>query len=277
MTIGRRDFLALAAGACAAPAISRSSGAGETRNGRPIKLGVASYSLRKLPLDRMIEACRALEVKHVTLKDVHVPTDPPEATEAARKKIEAAGLTIMGGGTITLKKDEAQVRKAFEYAKRAGFPLIVAAPETDALDIVEAMVREYGIKVAIHNHGPEDKHFPAPQDALRQVRNRDRRLGLCMDIGHAARAGADIVQSAYEAGDRLLDLHLKDLKRRTDKDSQTEVGKGVLDIPGLFKALRKIGFAGHAALEYEINEDDPVPGMKESLAYMRGVLAGLDA
>jgi sugar phosphate isomerase/epimerase len=241
-----------------------------------LKLGLASYSVRKFTLDQALEMCKEMGLRYINLKDVHLPmTDSPEAILAARKKIEAAGLTIMGGGTITLKNDPAQVRKAFEYARQAGFPLMVAAPEPEAFDVIEKMIQEFGIKVAIHNHGPEDKSFPAPQDALKKLSGRDPRFGLCMDIGHATRAGVDPVRSVDECKERLLDLHVKDLKDKTDRDSQTEVGKGVLDIPGLFRALRKIGFNGHVGLEYEINADNPLVGMKESFAYMRGVLAAI--
>ena len=143
----------------------------------------------------------------------------------------------MGGGTITLKNDPAQIRKAFEYAKAGGFPLIVAAPEPAALDAIETAIKEFDIKVAIHNHGPEDKFFPAPQDAYKLLKGRDKRFGLCMDIGHTARAGVDPVKTVDECQDRLLDVHVKDLKDKTNKESQTEVGKGALDIPGLFRAL----------------------------------------
>jgi sugar phosphate isomerase/epimerase len=245
-------------------------------SGHPLKLGVASYSLREFPLDRALEMCRALEVSYINLKDVHLPrTEPAEATRATCERIRAAGLTILGGGTITMKKDPAQLRRDFEYAKAAGFPLVVAAPEPDALDLVEGLAREFDIKVAIHNHGPEDKFFPAPQDAYKAVRSRDARLGLCMDVGHALRAGADPVQTARDLRDRLYDIHLKDLRDKGDRDSQTEVGKGLVDVPGLFAALREIRYEGHVGLEYEINAKDPLGGMKESFAYMRGVLDGL--
>jgi sugar phosphate isomerase/epimerase len=273
----RRTFLAVGAAAAIAPALSGGTPAGPRARAHRLKVGLASYSLRKLTLDQVLDACKDAEIAYVNLKDVHLPmTDPPEKIEATRRKIEAAGLTIMGGGTITLKNDETQVRKAFEYARHAGFPLIVAAPEPAAFDVIEKTIQAFGIKVAIHNHGPEDKFFPAPQDALRRLQGRDRRFGLCMDIGHTARAGADPVAAVDECKERLLDLHLKDLKDKTAKDSQTEVGKGVLDIPGLFRALQKIGFTGHAGLEYELNPDSPVVGMKESFAYMRGVLDAIE-
>lgn len=239
----------------------------------PLKLGLASYSTRKLTLEQTLELCREIALRHIHIKDVHLPVaDSPEAAAAARAKIQAAGIELMGGGTITLKNDPAQVRSMFEYARRAGFPLIVAAPEPAAFDTIEAMIEEFDIRVAVHNHGPEDKFFPAPQDALRLLQGRDKRFGVCMDIGHAVRAGADPVKSVDDCGERLLDLHVKDLRDKKDKDSQVEVGRGALDIPGLLRALVKARFAGHVALEYEINAESPQVGIKESIAYLRGVM-----
>jgi sugar phosphate isomerase/epimerase len=273
----RRSFLTtttLAAAAVAA-ASTRSGATPSGPRGKAyrLRLGLASYSTRKLTLDQTLELCRDADIAYINLKDVHLPmTDSPEAIAAARAKIEAAGVRIMGGGTITLKNDPAQVKQAFEYARLGGFPLIVAAPELAAFDTIEKAIQEFDIKVAVHNHGPEDKAFPAPQDAYRLLKGRDKRFGLCMDIGHATRAGVDPVKTVDEVQDRLLDVHVKDLKDKTNKDSQTEVGKGALDIPGLFRALLKIGFPGHVALEYEINAEDPRVGIRESFSYMRGVL-----
>ena len=201
--------------------------------------------------------------------------DPPEKTRALRAKIEAAGIAIMGGGTITIPNDPAQIRKEFEYAKNAGFPLIFVDPQPAALDTIEKMVKEYDIRCAIHNHGPEDTRWPRPQDAYAAVRSRDKRLGLCIDIGHTMRTGTDPVQACRECRDRLYDMHVKDLLAATDKESQTEVGRGVIDFPGLFKTLIEIGYQGQVGLEYEINAKNPLPGMIESMAYMRGVLAAV--
>jgi sugar phosphate isomerase/epimerase len=273
----RRTFLATAVGAAAAPALSLSLPTPVSAKTRRLKLGLASYSVRKFTLDQALEMCKEMDVSYINLKDFHLPmTDSPEAIAAARKKIEAAGLTIMGGGTITLKNDAEQLRKAFEYAKAAGFPLMVVAPEPAAFNLIEEAIKEFDIKVAIHNHGPEDKSFPAPQDAYKLLKGRDPRFGLCMDVGHTTRAGVDPVKTVDECKDRLHDLHVKDLKNKTDRESQTEVGKGLLDIPGLFRALLKIGYAGHVGLEYEINETNPLVGMKESFAYMRGVLDAIE-
>jgi sugar phosphate isomerase/epimerase len=278
----RRTFLATAAAALAAPTLTDTLAFAGGQPPKPapaggLKIGVASYSLRKFTLDQTLEILKDMKVQYANFKDVHLPrTDPPETIKANRQKIEAAGITIMGGGTITWKDDnEAEIRKDFEYAKLAGFPLIVCSPNPQAIGTIEKVVKEFDIKIAIHNHGPEDKWYPTPKDALAVLKNRDPRMGCCMDIGHATRGGADIVDSVKLLGPRLLDLHMKDLASKTAKDSQVEVGKGVLDIPGLFRALLRTKFAGHVGLEYEINEASPQVGMKESLAYERGVHAAL--
>jgi len=277
--VSRRTFLGTAAATSAWTAVggvSTGVNVGAMARPEPLKLGVASYSFRNFPLDRALEMAKTLGVKYMTFKDVHLPrTDPPETTKALRAKIEAAGITIMGGGTITLPNDPAQIRKDFEYAKNAGFPLIFISPDPGAMDTIEQMAKEFDIKAVIHNHGPEDKVWPRPQDAYAAVKNRDKRLGLCIDIGHTLRTGTDPVTAVRECRDRLYDMHVKDLANTTDKESQVAVGRGVIDFPGLFRTLIDIGYQGQVGLEYEIHADDPLPGMIESIAYMRGVMASL--
>jgi sugar phosphate isomerase/epimerase len=278
--LSRRQFVASTAGAAAWTAIgSRADAArAELPSGRdaPLKIGVASYSMREFPLDQALDMARALGVRCMTFKDVHVPrTNPPEATRAVRAKIEAAGITIMGGGTITIPNDAAQIAREFEYAKDAGFPLIFISPDPAALDTVERYAKTYDIRAAIHNHGPEDKWWPRPQDAYAAVKSRDARLGLCIDIGHTLRTGTDPIQACRECRSRLYDMHVKDLAVKTDEKSQTEVGRGVIDFPALLRTLVEIGYQGQVGLEYEINAKSPLPGMIESIAYLRGVLAGV--
>ena len=290
-SLPRRAFLTVAATGLAGAALAgctsaqplggaMSSSAGVSPNPMmpgAIKLGVASYSLREFPLDKALEMIKALRTPYANFKSVHVPYEktPVELAEL-RRKIEAAGVRIVGGGTITFDKDtDADVEKYFAYAKNAGMPTIVCTMEHAILPRVEKFAKQYDIKVAIHNHGPEDKHFPSPYDVLKAVNGMDSRMGLCMDIGHATRAGANIVQAVLDAGPRLHDMHIKDLANGTSRDSQVAVGEGTLPIPALFRALQKINFPGYVNLEYEINAKDPLPGMQVSFAYMRGVLAGI--
>ncbi len=274
----RRDFLTTMAAAAALPHVTAQGADAAPAATPPLKLGLASYSARKFPLEKCLEMAKAMDVKYINFKDVHIPrTDPPAAIRAARAKVEAAGLTIMGGGTIYMKNDEAAIRKDFEYARLAGMPLIVAGPSLDSLDTVEKVAKEHKIRVAIHNHGPEDKVFPSPYDAYKAIKGRDPIMGLCVDIGHTVRTGVDPAKAVLELRDRVYDMHVKDLADLKDRDSQVIVGKGAIDFPALFRALIAINFTGHVALEYEIHENDPLPGMLQSVAYMRGVLAGIRA
>ena len=270
----RRSFFGATAAALTATRAGFSASAPEPGE---IKLGVASYSFREFQRHLAIEYTKRLNVSYINIKEFHLPLNStPDEIAKARREFERAGLTIVGGGNISFQKDdENDFRSKFEYAKMAGMPLIVCAPTHETLPKLERYVKEYNIKLAVHNHGPEDKHFPTPQSVLAAVKNLDPRCGLCMDMGHSARTGVDVVESLREAGPRLLDMHIKDLKSFTDKNSQVPVGDGKMPIPAIFKELKRMNYQGYVNLEYEVDGDDPVPGMQKSFAYMRGVLAGM--
>lgn len=153
--------------------------------------------------------------------------------------------------------------------------MMICAPSHDTLDEVEALVKEFNIKTAIHNHGPEDDHFPTPRVALEALMNRDRRMGLCVDVGHTSRAGDDPVEWIRRAGPKLLDVHIKDLADLMDARSECPVGDGAMPIVSIFRTLREMNYQGGVMLEYELDPTDPLPGMVKSMAYMRGVLDGL--
>src|SRR5579864_3522220 len=270
----RHTFLGASAAAVAASQL----GFGVTsEDPREFKLGIATYSLRKFPRAEAIAMLKQMKVKYVNIKDFHLPMNAsPEEIRAGRKEFEDAGFVIEGGGNITFSKDDEQdIRGKFEYAKLAGMPIIVCAPTHATLPKMEKFVKEYDIKIAVHNHGPEDKQFPTPQSVLDVVKNMDPRCGLCIDIGHTARTGVDVVESVRLAGPRLLDMHAKDLADLSVKESQVPVGDGKMPIVAIFKELKKMNYQGGVMLEYEIDGDNPMPGMQKSFAYMRGVLAGL--
>jgi sugar phosphate isomerase/epimerase len=228
-------------------------------------------------LEKAIEMTKALGAPYINLKSMHLPYEATPAEIAdARRQVAAAGLEIVGGGMITFDVDTDEgVQKYFDYARAAGMPLIVMTCKPAVLPRVEKFAKRYDIKAAIHNHGPEDPDFPSPYEALKAVRKMDPRMGLCIDIGHTVRTGTDVVRAAADAGPRLLDMHAKDLRDLKDKESQCIVGEGKIPIVQLFRQLEKMRYRGYVNLEYEIDENDPMPGMKQSFAYMRGVLAGL--
>lgn len=255
------------------------AGAAEKQPDSGFKLGICSYSVREFQRSLAISMMKQLNVAYVSVKDFHLPyTSTPAEITKARNEFQKAGLTIVSGGNTDLKdEDPSLLRRYFEYARACGMPMLVAAPTHKTLPAVEKLAREYDIKIAIHTHGPEDPNFPTPQVVLRAVKDMDPRIGLCMDVGHSMRGGADLVEEIANAGPRLLDMHFKDLKNRTDKDSQCDVGEGVMPVVAIFKQLRKVGYRGYVNLEYEIHSDNPLPGMLHSMGYMRGVLAGMEA
>ena len=285
----RRTFLKVTAlGAVGAAfsepdAVGATLAAGRRTVARPptedigVKLGVASYSLRNFSRAKAIEMTKALGTPYINLKSVHLPYDAsPAEIAAARAEVEAAGLHIIGGGTITFDTDtDDGVRKYFDYARAAGMPVMVSTCNPSVLPRVEKFAKQYNIKVAIHNHGPEDKNFPSPYDVLKAVKGMDARMGLCIDIGHTVRTGTDVVRAVADAGARLLDMHAKDLRDLKVMESQCIVGEGRIPIAEIFRQLRAMRYPGYVNLEYEIDADNPLPGMKQSFAYMRGVLAGL--
>jgi sugar phosphate isomerase/epimerase len=244
----------------------------------PIRLGIASYTFRNFTRAQMIPYLKQLNITGLNAKDTkdHLPMAPDDEAKALAD-YTAAGIKLHAAGAIYFPKDEDDdIRAKFEYCKRAGIGVIVAGDPTPAtLPRMEKFVKEYDIKIAIHNHGPEDKVWPSPLDVLKAVKGFDPRLGLCIDVGHTVRAGTDVVEAIHAAGPRLHNVHIKDLTDFTAKESQVAVGEGIMPIRAIFEALIKAKYPGWVDLEYEIHGDDPMPGLIASIAYMRGVLAGM--
>jgi sugar phosphate isomerase/epimerase len=283
--ISRRNFLqssALVAAAASSafihPATANAEALPASGKPSPIKLGLASFTFRNFTRAQLLGFMKQLNLTDLNCKNDrdHLPMDP--ALEAqALADYAAAGIKLHAVGAISFPKDDDDdIRSKFEYAKRAGVNVIVAAdPAPATLPRIEKFVREYDIRLAIHNHGPEDKIYHSPFDVLKVVKDMDHRIGCCIDVGHAARAGTNLVEAIHAAGRRLYDVHVKDLTNFQSKASQVPVGEGILPFREMFQALIKIDYKGFVDLEYEIHPDDPMPGVIESFAFMRGVLDGM--
>jgi sugar phosphate isomerase/epimerase len=249
--------------------------AGQPTNKPTMRLGLASYSLRKFPLADALRMTQRVALDHICLKSFHLPLDAsPEEIASVAQQAKEAGIALYGGGVIRMS-DEAEVNGAFAYAKAAGMTTIVGVPAPDVLPLVDGKVKEYDIKVAIHNHGPGDKVYPTPESAYEKIKHLDPRIGLCIDVGHTIRIGADPYESAEKYADRLHDLHIKDVSAANPKGKNIEIGRGVIDIPRLLKTLIRTGYSGVTAFEYEKDADDPLPGLAESVGFVRGVLAAI--
>lgn len=239
----------------------------------PLPVGIAGYTFAKFDLDKSITMMKRIGVYNLSLKEIHVPLNSSQETiNAALAKCKEANINVYTVGVIYMKTKEA-VDQAFAYAKKVGVTMIVGAPSYDVLDYAEQKVKEYDIKLAIHNHGPEDALYPGPKDVYDRIKNKDPRMGLCIDIGHATRAGVAVDKAVKEYKDRLFDLHIKDVSKAEKDGKAIEIGRGVIDFPALVKALRKIGYKGVCSIEYEKDMTDPMAGIAESIGYFKGVMA----
>jgi len=286
--ITRRDFVHGSLGALAGAVMLRRPGsaAGRTSpdervmgpslspaSARRFELGLASYTFREFDLDSALAMAGRVGLVRIALKSVHLPLESSETEiRAAAAKIRAAGLVPYGCGVVYMTT-EAEVDQAFAYARAGGMEVIIGVPGHELLGRAERKVRETGIELAVHNHGPGDLIYPTPASILDRVKNLDPRIGVCLDIGHCQRSGIDPSEAAVACGARLLDVHLKDVTAPTKDGGPVEAGRGVIDLPRFLRTLAAMDYRGTAAFEYEKDGRDPLPGLAESVGYVRGILA----
>ncbi|MBS0030932.1 sugar phosphate isomerase/epimerase family protein [Chitinophaga sp. 22321] len=240
-----------------------------------LPVGMAGYTFAKFDLDQTITMMNRVNIKNISVKDIQLPLNStPEKIQTVLDKFSAAGIKVYAVGVIYMKTKQA-VDEAFEYARRVGVPMIVGVPNPDLLDYTEEKVKAYNIRLAVHNHGPEDKLYPGPKNAYDLIKNRDERIGLCMDIGHAMRAGEEPSKAILAYKNRIFDLHIKDVSAAVKDGKAIEIGRGVIDFKKLVAALDKINYQGVCSIEYEKDMSDPLPGIAESTGYFRGVISAV--
>jgi len=230
-------------------------------------MGIQSYSLRAFGIDGALEKIEELELHFVELFRMHYPPIPdPLKIAEMNAKLRKHDLSISAHGVQSFTKDHQKNKAFFEFAKKAGIRNISANPEKDSFESLNRLVAEYDIRIAIHNHGP-GALYDAPLDALKAVAGYDKRIGFCADLGHYIRSGVDPVEVIYQLGDRLYGVHLKDFAEQKKKTEGVIIGRGHLDVQGVFKALKKIGFPadGALSLEYEENPKDPMEDIRACL------------
>lgn len=275
----RRNFLKIAGAGMAAvalPELAHEAPGSKAKKAKPLyRLGVASYTLRKFSTEQAIDMTLRCGVNRITFKDMHLPLNAGD--ETIKKTVElckSKGIELYGAGVVYMKTKE-EVDQAFRYAKTAGMEMIVGVPNHELLDYVEEKVKQNDIKLAIHNHGPGDKLYPSAESAYKLIRNRDKRMGLCIDIGHTKRINRNPEQDLKDFFDRVLDIHIKDVTAAAAEGTTCIIGRGVIDFTSFMQTVVKMKYQGTLALEYEAEADDPLPGMMESFGYTKGVLAML--
>lgn len=277
MKYNRNEFLKLLGiGITGATAVTGSSAFASPekseKKSKELALGIASYTFHNFSLDETIAMTKRLGIKNIALKSMHMPLDSsPEEVRAIANKVRSAGLNLYGAGVIYMNTKE-EMNNAFEYAKNAGIKIIIGVPNYDLLDLANEKVKEYDIKLAIHNHGPGDDLYSSPATAYEKVKSLDKRLGICLDVGHTQRIGEDPAALAVRLKDRLYDVHMKDVDQATGEGKSVEVGRGIIDIPKVLQALKNINYNGSVSFEHEKDNKDPLPGLAESVGYVRGIM-----
>ncbi len=273
--------LAVAAGA---PAMLNANAQQPQAGGDRFKLAVAGYTFHKFKLDQTLEMLKKVDVHYLCIKDFHLPVESTDEEIAAfHAKCAGFGVAGYGVGPIYMGSEE-EVNKAFGYAKRVGVKVLVGVPfnkvgnkrvaSAELLKLVDAKVREYDIKYAIHNHGPDmPELFPNAGSGIEMIKGMDKRVGLCLDIGHEYRDGGRCpVKAMADYADRVHDIHIKNVTAPDKSGRGIEMPRGKIDMTAFVRILRKVGYEGACSLEYEKDMNDPLLGIAESIGYFRGVM-----
>jgi len=239
------------------------------------RLAVAGYTFAKIDLDKSLVMMKRVGVKYLGVKDFHLPLNSTkEVIDQTLIKMRSFGVEPYGVGPIYMKT-EASVDQAFAYAKMVGVNILVGVPDSQLLPYVEKRVKEYNIRVAIHNHGPDLPLYPSAEDIWKEIRYLDTRIGFCLDIAHTVRLGLDPIETYIKYKNRIFDFHIWDVDKAEKSGWCVEAGRGIIDFPKFFKTLNEEKYTGTCSLEYGKDMTDPLPGIAESIGYFRGVIAGL--
>lgn len=237
------------------------------------EIGIASWGLRKLSFEELIPAMKDMQLRNISLKSMHLPFDlSDEELKSRVERMRSEGLNPYAPGVVYMNTKE-EADRAFEYTRAAGMNMIVGVPAYEVLDYVEEKIKEYDIRVAIHCHGPDNLPYPSAEDAWNRIKNRDRRLGICVDIAHVIRGGLDPVEQIKRVQERIMDAHIWDVSEAAKAGQAVRPGKGVMNFEEVLGALIGIGYDGSLSIEYGSEAENPVPACLETKGYINGVLS----
>lgn len=238
------------------------------------KLGIQLYSLRGYKVDEALKHAAELGFEQVEFYRGMLATDASdEEIAATKKKVSDLGMGISAHGVNKLTKDAAKNRALFEFARKLGVKCITADPDLDSFDSLDELVKEFDIRVAIHNHGPRHRYNKAI-DVLRVIEGHDERIGACADLGHYIRSGQTPPEVIRLLKGRLYGIHLKDFAEMKDKTEGVILGKGHLNLEEVFESLELAGFPadGALSLEYEENPKNPLADIRECVAVAKAAM-----
>ena len=234
-----------------------------------LELGLQTYSMRRFTYERALEVAASLKLNRVEGFPGHIPADQKNIAEAVRLS-EKHGIKLLAHGVHAMHNDRRQLVPLFDFAKAVGIRILTADPDPDSFDLLDEMVQDYGIAVAIHNHGPGHR-YARVDDVLKAIEGHHDLIGMCLDTGHLTRAGDDVVEAVGRLGSRMYEVHLKDVN---EENKDVVIGTGRLDFRRLLSALKDVRMLKKCPiiLEYEPEPDDPVPGITKSIENFRSIL-----
>lgn len=272
-SLHRRSFLAAGA-ALAGTAVLPRAGSAAAADGGP-NLGIQMYSLRGFPIDDALGHVKELGLQFIEFYPGMLPvTDDQAVIDGMKRKVADLGLTISAYGVNRFTKDAAANRRIFAFAKAVGIPILGADPDPDSFASLDDLVKEFDVRIAIHNHGPTHRYNKV-LDVLRAIEKHDTRIGACADLGHFLRSGEKPTEVIRLLAGRLYGIHLKDFAEMQDKTKGVILGRGHIDVPAVFAALDQAKFPADGALsiEYEENPKDPIADIRQCIDVARAAMA----
>lgn len=276
VAFNRRRFLAASAASVAAAGLPSTAWAAA---GKRFQLGIQLYSLRGYSRDEALRHAKDLGFEQVEFYGGMLPIDASaDQIAEVQQQVSELGLSISAHGVNGFGTDAAANRKIFEFASAIGIPTITADPHPDSFDNLDELVDEFDIRIAIHNHGPRHRYNKVV-DVLNAIEGHDRRIGACADLGHYIRSGEQPVDVIRALKGRLYGVHLKDFAEMKDRTEGVILGKGHLDVEGVFFAMREAEFPadGALSLEYEENPDNPLDEIRQCVAVAEAALKKVNA
>jgi len=238
-------------------------------------MGIASYAFRKKSFDEVLEVADKLDIRKLALKSMHMPLDASkEAIEEVIAKAEAKDIDIYAGAVIYMKTKE-EVHQAFEYADRAGLEIIVGVPDPSLVDLCETLVKKYDVKLAVHIHGSRKVLYPTPESAYEVVKDRDPRMGICLDVGHTLRMNLDPAEAIRRFGPRVLDIQIWDVSSASSEGKAILPGYGVMDVREVMQALLDINYTGTVSVEFWNDPERPELGTAYTIGYLRSIMQAI--
>lgn len=242
------------------------------------QLALQTWTMRNMDFDAMVDFAARMDIPYLQMwssrSGGHMnPSASWETIKQQKEILESKGLTMYSFGVTRLTRNEEELRETFEFAKYMGVEVITAEPSAyRQLDLLEAFAIVYDIKVALHNH---DIYSPYgnPKVVQNLLEGRDRRLGVCLDIGWMTTTRLDVEEVYRQYGDRVLDIHLKDKivtpSDEGDQYTDVDIGTGDANLVGLFNALRETGYTGRIAIETDQNLQDPTAFVRGAIAFVK--------